>query len=52
MEFGTSFSISTMYLAAAMTDNGAGHVLAQAGVAEAVTILAGDALETLASLGG
>jgi len=68
VEFGTSFGISTMYLAAAVTDNGSGHVfttelsehkvrvaranLAQAGVAEAVTILAGDALETLADLPG
>ena len=68
VEFGTSFGISTMYLAAAVTDNGTGHVfttelsdrkiraagasLARAGVAGAVTILAGDALETLASVPG
>ena len=64
VEFGTSFGISTIYLAAAVTDNGHGHVLstelsntkvaaaranlAEAGLAEAVTILPGDALETLA----
>jgi predicted O-methyltransferase YrrM len=68
VEFGTSFGISTTYLAAAVTDNGTGHVvttelsskkvaaagsnLQQAGVDEAVTILAGDALETLASVPG
>jgi predicted O-methyltransferase YrrM len=68
VEFGTSFGISTMYLAAAVTDNGIGHVittelsehkvqaaganLAEAGVAGAVTILAGDALETLAGVPG
>src|SRR4051812_935342 len=27
VEFGTSFGISTLYLAAAITDNGSGHVL-------------------------
>jgi predicted O-methyltransferase YrrM len=68
VEFGTSFGISTIYLAAAVTDNGTGHVyttelsgkkvaaaqanLAEAGVAEAVTILAGDALHTLADVAG
>jgi predicted O-methyltransferase YrrM len=68
VEFGTSFGISTIYLAAAVTDNGTGHVittelsehkvqaaganLARAGVAAAVTILAGDALETLAGVPG
>jgi predicted O-methyltransferase YrrM len=68
VEFGTSFAISTIYLAAAVTDNGAGHVvttelsdrkvkaaqsnLEEAGVAAAVTILAGDARETLATLPG
>jgi predicted O-methyltransferase YrrM len=66
VEFGTSFGISTIYLAAAATDNGRGHVLstelsrakvaaaqanlAEAGVADAVTILPGDALRTLADL--
>jgi predicted O-methyltransferase YrrM len=68
VEFGTSYGISTLYLAAAVTDNGEGHVfttelsakkaaaaranLDQAGVGDAVTILAGDALQTLADLTG
>ena len=68
VEFGTSFGISTMYLAAAVTDNGTGHVvttelsskkveaagsnLREAGVDAAVTILAGDALQTLADVQG
>ncbi len=66
VEFGTSFGISTIYLAAAVTDNGIGHVLTtelsskkvkaaganlrEAGVEAAVTILEGDALETLADV--
>jgi Methyltransferase domain len=68
VEFGTSFGISTSYLAAAVIDNGTGRVLstelgatkiaaarsnlAEAGVAEAVTILPGDALSTLADIPG
>src|ERR1700691_5709664 len=68
VEFGTSFGISTIYLAAAVTDNGAGRVLGtelsprkvaaaganlrEAGVDGPVTILPGDALETLADLPG
>jgi predicted O-methyltransferase YrrM len=68
VEFGTSFGISTIHLAAAVTDNGTGRVvttelsnrkataarenLEQAGLAEVVTILHGDALETLASVTG
>lgn len=68
VEFGTSFGISTIYLAAAVADNGGGHVLStelsavkvaaaqanltEAGVAAAVTILPGDALSTLAGLPG
>jgi len=68
VEFGTSFGISTIYLAAAVTDNGAGHVvttelstakaeaarsnLRQAGVSEAVTILVGDARQTLGEVSG
>jgi predicted O-methyltransferase YrrM len=68
VEFGTSFGISTIYLAAAVTDNGTGHVytselstkkvaaaqanLEEAGVAEPVTILEGDALHTLADVAG
>jgi predicted O-methyltransferase YrrM len=63
VEFGTSFGISTIHLAAAVADNGHGHVLTTelstakvtaaranlvvAGLADAVTILPGDALETL-----
>jgi len=68
VEFGTSFGISTIHLAAAVTDNGAGRVvttelsgrkaaaarenLEQAGLAGVVTILAGDALETLSDVTG
>ena len=68
VEFGMSFGISTIYLAAAVTDNGTGHVvttelsgkkvaaaaanLREAGVEAAVTILEGDALETLAGVAG
>jgi predicted O-methyltransferase YrrM len=68
VEFGTSYGISTLYLAAAVADNGTGHVfttelskkkaaaaranLDEAGVGAAVTILSGDALETLAELPG
>jgi predicted O-methyltransferase YrrM len=68
VEFGTSFGISTIYLAAAVADNGTGHVyttelsskkiaaaqanLKEAGIAEPVTILEGDALHTLADVAG
>jgi predicted O-methyltransferase YrrM len=67
IEFGTSFGISTIYLAAAVADNGTGRVVTtelndkkakaaqanlQAGVDAAVTILAGDARQTLADLPG
>jgi predicted O-methyltransferase YrrM len=68
VEFGTSFGISTMYLAAAVTDNATGHVvttelsekkaaaardnLEEAGVGDAVTILTGDALTTLKDVPG
>jgi len=68
VEFGTSFGISTIYLAAAVTDNGTGRVLTtelshrkveaaganlrEAGVDGPVTILPGDALKTLADLPG
>ena len=67
VEFGTSFGISTIHLAAAVRDNGAGHVistelnaakvaratanLAEAGLADWVTILEGDARQTLATIG-
>jgi predicted O-methyltransferase YrrM len=68
VEFGTSFGISTIHLAAAVQDNGAGRVistelsankvtqarvnLADAGLSDQVTILEGDARETLADLDG
>ena len=68
VEFGTSYGISTLYLAAAVTDNGTGRVLTtelsnkkaaaaranldEAGVGDAVTILSGDALETLPGVPG
>ena len=68
VEFGTSFGISSIYLAAAVADNGTGQVittelsakkaaaaranLEEAGVAGPVTILEGDALQTLAGLAG
>jgi predicted O-methyltransferase YrrM len=61
VEFGTSFGISTIHLAAAVTDNGSGRVvttelsdrkataarqnLEQTGLAGVVTILQGDALD-------
>ena len=66
VEFGTSFGISTIYLAAALKDNGAGEVittelephkcrkarenLQAAGVQEFATIREGDAMETLKNL--
>jgi predicted O-methyltransferase YrrM len=68
VEFGTSFGISTIYLAAAVTDNGTGQVittelsskkaaaaranLEEAGVAGPVRVLEGDALQTLAGVSG
>jgi predicted O-methyltransferase YrrM len=64
VEFGTSFGISTLHLAAALKDNGGGRVIgsefepskvararanmAAAGVADLVDIREGDALQTLA----
>jgi predicted O-methyltransferase YrrM len=64
VEFGTSFGISTLYLAAALRDNGGGRVitsefeaskvakakehLTEGGVIDLVEIRAGDALRTLA----
>lgn len=63
VEFGTSFGISTIYLAAAVKDNGGGRVIGseiepgkhararqhldEAGVSELVDVRLGDALETL-----
>jgi predicted O-methyltransferase YrrM len=68
VEFGTSYGISTIYLATAVADNGTGHVvstelnavkvaaartnLAEAGVADRVTILPGDAMTTLNDVPG
>ena len=65
VEFGTSFGISTIHLAAALRDNGGGRVvttefepskvaraqanLEAAGLADLVEIRAGDALQTLAT---
>jgi predicted O-methyltransferase YrrM len=64
VEFGTSFGISTLHLAAAIRDNGGGRVIttefepskiarakqniAAAGLADCIEIREGDALETLA----
>jgi predicted O-methyltransferase YrrM len=68
VEFGTSYGISTIYLAAAVADNGTGHVvstelntakasaaranLAEVRLADHVTILPGDAMTTLNDLPG
>jgi predicted O-methyltransferase YrrM len=64
VEFGTSFGISTLHLAAALRDNGGGRLIttefepskvarartsfAAAGIADLVEVREGDALETLA----
>ncbi|MFD9949302.1 O-methyltransferase [Nonomuraea sp. NPDC059023] len=66
VEFGMSFGISTLHLAAAVRDNGTGRVIttelsahkiaaarrtfAETGLAEVITVLEGDALRTLADL--
>lgn len=66
VEFGTSYGISTLYLAAAAADNGHGHVygtemsatkvkaaeaaLAEAGLAGHATVLSGDARTALREL--
>jgi len=68
VEFGTSFGISAIYLAAAVADNGTGHVvstelnrakllaaranLKEARLAESVTVLLGDARATLKDIRG
>jgi predicted O-methyltransferase YrrM len=68
VEFGMSFGISAVHLAAAVRDNGVGRVVttelsaskiaaakqtfAETGLADVITILEGDALETLADLDG
>ncbi|WP_405656811.1 O-methyltransferase [Streptomyces sp. RK9] len=66
VEFGTSFGISTLHLAAAVRDNGAGRVIstelsaakaaaarrtfAETGLDDVITVLEGDARDTLAAL--
>ncbi|MFF5566335.1 O-methyltransferase [Streptomyces sp. NPDC012623] len=66
VEFGTSYGISTLYLAAAVRDNGTGQVIttemsrtkaaaardtfAATGLDDVITVLEGDALRTLAAL--
>lgn len=66
VEFGTSYGISTLYLAAAVHDNGAGRVVttemskdkitaarrtfAETGLDNLITVLEGDARDTLAGL--
>lgn len=68
VEFGMSLGLSGLHLAAAVRDNGTGRVVttelsaakiatakanfAEAGLAEHVTVLEGDALQTLATLDG
>jgi len=68
VEFGTSMGISTIYLAAALRDNGGGKLIGSeleptkvararanleaAGLADLVEIREGDALETLKDVGG
>jgi predicted O-methyltransferase YrrM len=68
VEFGMSFGISALYLAAAVRDNGTGRVIttelgkdkiasarrtfAEAGLDDLITVLEGDALETLKGLDG
>lgn len=65
VEFGTSFGISSLYIAAALRDNGGGRLISsefepgkiararrnleEAGLADLVEIRAGDAMETLAN---
>jgi len=64
VEFGTSFGVSTLFLAAGIEDNGGGHLIGtefeptkvsatrktvdQAGVADIVEVREGDAMKTLA----
>jgi len=68
VEFGTSMGVSTIYLAAALRDNGGGHLIGSelesakvararanldaAGFADLVDIREGDALQTLRDVGG
>lgn len=68
VEYGMSYGISTLHLAAAVRDNGTGHIIttemsthkiaaaratfAEAGVSDVITILEGDARETLKTVSG
>ncbi|MFI5641068.1 O-methyltransferase [Streptomyces goshikiensis] len=68
VEFGTSFGVSTLHLAAAVRDNGTGRVIstelsaakaaaarrtfAETGLDDLVTVLEGDARDTLATVAG
>ncbi len=68
IEFGTSFGISTLYLAAAVRDNGTGRVITtelskdkvtaarctfvETGLDDVITVLEGDARDTLSRLDG
>ncbi|MFD0412301.1 O-methyltransferase [Streptomyces sp. NPDC127108] len=68
IEFGTSFGISTLHLAAAVRDNGTGRVIstelsaakaatarrtfAETGLDDLITVLEGDARDTLAAVTG
>ncbi|GAA1356116.1 O-methyltransferase [Streptomyces beijiangensis] len=68
VEFGTSFGISTLHLAAAVRDNGTGRVIStelsaakaaaarrtftETGLDDLITILEGDARDTLAAVAG
>ena len=68
VEYGTSFGVSTLYLAAAVRDNGGGSVIgteivpekadvaranfAEAGVGDLIDLRVGDARETLQDCGG
>ncbi|WP_329118996.1 O-methyltransferase [Streptomyces sp. NBC_01465] len=68
VEFGTSFGISTLHLAAAVRDNGTGRVIstelsaakataarrtfAETGLDDVITVLEGDARDTLAAVAG
>ncbi len=68
VEYGMSYGISTLHLAAAVRDNGEGHIVttemssrklaaaratfAEAGVSDLITILEGDARDTLQTVSG
>lgn len=68
VEYGMSYGISTLHLAAAVRDNGEGHIIttemsshklaaaratfSEAGVSDLITILEGDARDTLQTVSG